>query len=48
VTFNVTTSSTSDKCTHADGHTATFATCATIDVFQGGQLVFTECVPISQ
>src|ERR671936_161089 len=32
VTFNVTTSSTSDKCTHADGHTATFATCATIDV----------------
>jgi hypothetical protein len=48
VVFNVTTSSTSDKCSHADGHTATFAPCATIDVFQGSQLVFTECVPINQ
>jgi hypothetical protein len=49
VTFNVTTSSTSaSKCEHADGHTATFAMCATINVFQGNQLVFTECVPISQ
>jgi hypothetical protein len=49
VTFNVLTSSTSSsQCTHADGHTATFSPCATIDVFQGGQLVFTECVPINQ
>jgi hypothetical protein len=49
VTFNVTTSSTSSsKCEHADGHTATFSPFATIDVFQGGQLVFTEQVPISQ
>ena len=50
VTFNVTTSSTdASKCTHADGHTATFAPCATIEVFQGGPTpVFTECVPINQ
>ena len=47
VTFNVTTSSTSTaKCTNADGHQATFAPCATINVIQGGQVVFTECVPI--
>ena len=47
VTFNVLTSSTSTaKCTNADGHTATFAPCATINVIQGGQVVFTECVPI--
>jgi hypothetical protein len=31
VTFNVTTSSVSDKCTNADGHTATFTT-ATISI----------------
>ena len=49
VTFNVTTASTSTaKCTNADGHTATFAPCATINVVQGGQVVFTECVPIQQ
>jgi hypothetical protein len=49
VTFNVTTSSTSTaKCTNADGHQATFAPCATINVIQGGQVVFTECVPIQQ
>jgi hypothetical protein len=50
VTFNVTTGSTStSKCESADGHVATFAPCATIDVFQGGPTpVFTECVPISQ
>ena len=49
VTFNVTTGSTSSsQCQHADGHTATFAPCATINVYQGNDLVFTECVPISQ
>jgi hypothetical protein len=49
VTFSVVgTSTTESKCNHADGHTATFGPCATIDVFQGGQLVFTECVPITQ
>jgi hypothetical protein len=48
VTFDVTTASVSDKCTHADGHTVTFGPSATINVFQNGQLVFTEQVPIRQ
>jgi hypothetical protein len=48
VTFNVTTASVSDKCTHADGHTVSFGPTATINVFQNGQLVFTEQVPITQ
>ena len=48
VTFDVTTGSVSDKCTHADGHTVAFGPTATINVFQNGQLVFTEQVPIQQ
>ena len=48
VTFNVTTASVADKCTHADGHTVSFGPFATINVFQNGQLVFTEQVPITQ
>jgi hypothetical protein len=48
VTFNVTTGSVSDKCSHADGHTPSFGPTATINVYQNGQLVFTEQVPISQ
>ena len=48
VTFNVTTASVADKCTHADGHTVSFGPSATINVFQNGQLVFTEQVPITQ
>jgi hypothetical protein len=48
VTFNVTTASVSDKCSHADGHIPSFGPTATINVFQNGQLVFTEQVPISQ
>jgi hypothetical protein len=48
VTFNVTTASVADKCTHADGHTASFGPTATINVYQNGQLVFTEQIPISQ
>ena len=48
VTFNVTTKSVADKCTHADGHTVSFGPTATINVFQGGTLVFTEQVPITQ
>jgi hypothetical protein len=46
VTFDVTTASVSDKCTSADGHTASFGPSATINVYQNGQLVFTEQVPI--
>src|SRR5919201_5061701 len=48
VTFNVTTASVADKCTHADGHTVSFGPSATINVFQNGQLVFTEQIPITQ
>jgi hypothetical protein len=48
VTFNVTTESVSDKCTHADGHTVSFGPCATINIYQNNQIVFTECVPITQ
>ena len=48
VTFNVTTASVADKCTHADGHMVSFGPSATINVFQNGQLVFTEQVPITQ
>ena len=48
VTFDVTTASVADKCTHADGHTVSFGPTATINVFQNGELVFTEQVPIRQ
>ena len=48
VTFNVTTQSVADKCTHADGHTVSFSPTATINVYQNGQLVFTEQIPITQ
>jgi hypothetical protein len=48
VTFDVSTTSVSDKCTHADGHTVSFGATATINVYQNGQLVFTEQIPISQ
>lgn len=47
VTFDVTTASVSDKCTHADGHTVSFGGSATINVYQNGQLVFTEQIPIT-
>jgi hypothetical protein len=47
ITFDVTTGSVSDKCTHADGHQACFDTTATIQVFQNNQLVDTEVVPIA-
>jgi hypothetical protein len=48
VTFNVTTGSVSDKCTRSDDHRASFGPTATINVYQNGQLVFTEQIPISQ
>jgi hypothetical protein len=48
VTFDVTTASVADKCTRADDHTATFGPTATINVFQNGELVFTEQVAIRQ
>jgi hypothetical protein len=48
VTFDVTTASVADKCTRADDHRASFGAFATINVYQNGQLVFTEQVPIRQ
>jgi hypothetical protein len=46
VTFDVTTSSVTDKCTNADGHMATF-TNATITIEQNGQVVATFTYPIT-
>jgi hypothetical protein len=48
VTFNVTTASVADRCTHADGHTVSFGPTATINVYQNGELVFTKQIAISQ
>ena len=47
VTFNVTTSTGTDKCSRADGHVPSFGPTATINVYQKGDLVFTEQIPIS-
>jgi hypothetical protein len=46
VSFDVTTSSVTDKCTGADGHTATFSN-ATITIEQNGQTVATFTYPIT-
>jgi hypothetical protein len=46
VTFQVQTTSGTDKCSNADDHTPTFGPTATINVYQNGTLVFTEQVPI--
>jgi hypothetical protein len=44
VTFNVDTASVSSRCSTSDDHTPSFGAFATINVYQNGQLVFTEKV----
>jgi hypothetical protein len=47
ITFDVSTASVSDKCTSSDDHQVSFGDFATINVYQNGELVFTEQVPIT-
>jgi hypothetical protein len=45
ITYSVTTTSLSDKCTSSDGHTISFGPTATVSFYQNNQLIFQLSCP---